>query len=109
MLKCEELMQDEVLKMTKNKIYRLGSHDDLKRVVGFSFMRHLNSTLSEPDILIKAVRYDYVLLYSILGKRELNRIKLVDFAVSIDLDETNDTFMVTDCYVTYWTEKKNDE
>ena len=105
MLKCEELMQSELLKMTEHKIYRLGHHDDLKRVVGFSFMRHLNNTLGETDTIIRSVRYDYVILYTILAKRDNQRIKLVDFAVSIDLDETNDTFEVTDCYVTYWPEK----
>lgn len=108
MLRCEELMQAELVKMTAGKIYRLNFHDDLKRVVGFSFMRHLNNTLNEQDIIIKSVRYDYVILYTIWGKRESHRIKLVDFAVSIDLDEINDTFSVTDCYVTYWPEKKEE-
>lgn len=108
MLRCEELMQAEIVKMTSGKIYRLNFHDDLKRVVGFSFMRHLNNTLNEQDIIIKSVRYDYVILYTIWGKRESHRIKLVDFAVSIDLDEINDTFSVTDCYVTYWPEKKEE-
>jgi hypothetical protein len=107
MLKCEELMQQEVVKMTTNKTYRLNHYDDLKRVIGFSFMRHLNNTLGETDITISVVRYDYVLLYTVLAKRQMRKIKLVDFAVSIDLDETNDTFTVTDCYATYWPEKKD--
>lgn len=104
MLKCEKLMQEELLKMTKDKVYRMGRHEDLSHVVAFSFIKHLNNILKETDTFIKSIRQDYVLLYTVYAKRENIKVKLVDFAISIDIDEENDLFSVTDCYATYWPE-----
>lgn len=108
MLKCEELMQEELLALSKNKIYRIGNYTDLSKNVSFSFIKHLNKTLKETDTFIQCVKQDYVLLYTILVKRELRKEKIVDFAISIDINEEDNTYQVTDCYVTAWLNKKED-
>lgn len=106
MLKCEELMQEELLNSTKDKVFRLDTLTDLSHYVSFSFVKHLNRTLKEPDILLRPIRHEYVILYTVYAKRNGQKEKLVDFAISVDIQD--DTFTVTDCYVTAWLNHNSD-
>ena len=108
MLKCEQQMQNDFLKATKNKIYRLNHQDELRRIVAYSFIKNLNNTLKEENTIINCVRHDYILLYTVYASREIEKIKLVDFAVSIDIDNESDSYSVTDCFVTTWLKGKEE-
>ena len=108
MLKCEQQMQKDFLKATENKIYRLNHQDELRRIVAFSFIKNLNNTLKEENTIINCVRHDYVLLYTVYARRETEKVKLVDFAISIDIDNESDSCSVTDCFVTAWLDQKED-
>ena len=102
MLKCEELMQQDLLKATANKVYRLNHYDELRRIVAFSFIKNLNNVLKEENTIINYVKHDFVLLYTVCAKRETEKVKLVDFAISIDIDEECENYTVTDCLATVW-------
>lgn len=103
MLKCEELMQEEFLNLTKDKIFQMNDTISLGPYVSFCFVKHLNRTLKKPDVVLKHIRYEYVILYTVYAKQDGQKEKLVDFAISVDIQD--DTFTVTDCYVTAWLNK----
>ena len=105
-LKCEIQMQEDFLKATKNKVYRLNHYDEVRRIVAYSFIKNLNNTLKAESTVINYVCHDYVLLYTVYIKRELENIKIVDFAISMDIDVESDSYTITDCYVTTWLENK---